>query len=188
MPPHRDVDAFNDRATGYDRGWRGRLHHTIADRTATLAVQTVPCADQGLDVGCGTGYLLHVLARHYPNATRLAGIDAAPNMVEVARSLAHDDRLSFTRGVAEQLDYPDHTFDLIVSTTSFDRPTSNKGSSSAPGCCGPAVAWCWSISSRGGGCRLWPAPAEAKPAPRAVSIGCCSERDSSPCNGIGCTR
>jgi ubiquinone/menaquinone biosynthesis C-methylase UbiE len=120
VPPHRDVAAFNDRAAGYDHGWRGRLHHTIADRAADLAVRTVPSPDQVLDVGCGTGYLLHVLAHHYPSATRLAGIDAAPHMVEVARSLARDDRLSFTHGVAEQLGYPDHTFDLIVSTTSFD--------------------------------------------------------------------
>ncbi|GAB1811674.1 class I SAM-dependent methyltransferase [Mycobacterium sp. MUNTM1] len=120
VPPYRDVGAFNDRATGYDAGWRGRLHHTISDRTAELAVRTVPSADAILDVGCGTGYLLHVLADSYPDAKRLAGIDAAPQMVEVARSFARDDRLAFTHGVAEQLGYPDHTFDLIVSTTSFD--------------------------------------------------------------------
>ncbi|WP_406816665.1 class I SAM-dependent methyltransferase [Mycobacterium sp. M23085] len=120
VPPYRDVGAFNDRATGYDGGWRGRLHHAICDRTADLAVRTAPSADAILDVGCGTGYLLHVLADRYPNATRLAGIDAAPQMVDVARSIARDGRLAFTHGVAEELDYPDHAFDLIVSTTSFD--------------------------------------------------------------------
>ena len=120
MPPYRDVGAFDDRATGYDRGWRGRLHHTISDRTANLAVRTVPSPDSVLDVGCGTGYLLHLLAERYPAAQQLAGVDAAPQMVEVARSLARDPRLSFTHGVAEQLGYPDHAFDLIVSTTSFD--------------------------------------------------------------------
>jgi ubiquinone/menaquinone biosynthesis C-methylase UbiE len=120
VPPYRDVGAFNDRATGYDGGWRGRLHHTISDRTADLAVRTVPSPNAVLDVGCGTGYLLHVLADRYPNAQQLAGIDAAPQMVEVARSVARDARLSFTQGAAESLGYPDHTFDLIVSTTSFD--------------------------------------------------------------------
>jgi ubiquinone/menaquinone biosynthesis C-methylase UbiE len=41
-------------------------------------------------------------------------------MVEVARAAARDDRMSVAHGVAEKLGYPDHTFDLVVSTTSFD--------------------------------------------------------------------
>jgi ubiquinone/menaquinone biosynthesis C-methylase UbiE len=120
MPPHRDVDEFNDRATGYDRGWRGRLHHEISDRTATLAVATAPSPARVLDMGCGTGYLLRVLADRYPNAEQLVGIDAAPQMVQTATGGTHDDRLTFAVGVAEQIGYPDETFDLIVSTTSFD--------------------------------------------------------------------
>jgi SAM-dependent methyltransferase len=35
-------------------------------------------------------------------------------------AVTHDDRLTFAAGVAEQIGYPDETFDLIVSTTSFD--------------------------------------------------------------------
>ncbi|OBG67224.1 MULTISPECIES: class I SAM-dependent methyltransferase [unclassified Mycobacterium] len=120
MPPHRDVAAFDERAAGYDRGWRGRLHHEIADRTAHLAVATVTAPEYVLDVGCGTGYLLRLLARRYPNAKHLSGIDAAPQMVAVARTLARDPRLSFNRGVAEEINYADRVFDLVVSTTSFD--------------------------------------------------------------------
>ena len=41
-------------------------------------------------------------------------------MIEVSTESAHDDRLSFSVGVAEQLPYPDGTFDLVVSSTSFD--------------------------------------------------------------------
>ena len=41
-------------------------------------------------------------------------------MIEAARTFAQDGRLKFSLGVAEQLPYPDVTFDLIVSTTSFD--------------------------------------------------------------------
>jgi SAM-dependent methyltransferase len=41
-------------------------------------------------------------------------------MIATASSFAGDDRLSFTVGVAEELGYPDGTFDLVVSTTSFD--------------------------------------------------------------------
>jgi ubiquinone/menaquinone biosynthesis C-methylase UbiE len=120
VPPYRDLAAFNDRAPEYDRGWRGRLHHEISQRTAALAVATAASPTRVLDVGCGTGYLLRTLAGSYPDAQQLCGIDAAPQMITTASAFARDDRLSFTVGVAEEIGYPDGTFDLIVSTTSFD--------------------------------------------------------------------
>ncbi len=123
MQPYRDVAAFNDRAIGYDRGWRGRVHHEIADRTASLAVATVASPSHVLDVGCGTGYLLRTLANRYPGAQQLCGVDAAPQMISTASTFTEDERLNFTVGVAEELGYPDGTFDLIVSTTSFDHWT-----------------------------------------------------------------
>jgi ubiquinone/menaquinone biosynthesis C-methylase UbiE len=120
VPPYRDLAAFNDRAPEYDRGLRGRLHHEIAHRTATLAAMTVSSPKRVLDVGCGTGYLLGILADHYPDAQQLCGVDAAPQMITTASAVARDDRLNFTVGLAEKLGYPDGAFDLIVSTTSFD--------------------------------------------------------------------
>jgi ubiquinone/menaquinone biosynthesis C-methylase UbiE len=120
VPPYRDVAEFNDRAASYDHGWRGRVHRQISERTASLAVATVAAPNRVLDLGCGTGYLLRVLADHYPDAEQLVGIDAAPAMVKTANTIARDDRLTFAVGVAEQISYPDATFDLIVSTTSFD--------------------------------------------------------------------
>ena len=41
MARDRDVAAFGERAQGYDEGWRGRLHHQIADRTADLALSLI---------------------------------------------------------------------------------------------------------------------------------------------------
>jgi ubiquinone/menaquinone biosynthesis C-methylase UbiE len=120
VPPYRDVAEFNDRAASYDHGWRGRLHHEIADRTGNLALATVASARRVLDLGCGTGYLVRALAGQYPDAEQLVGIDAAPEMVRTASATTHDDRMTFAVGVAEQIGYPDETFDLIVSTTSFD--------------------------------------------------------------------
>ncbi len=120
MARDRDVAAFGERAQGYDEGWRGRMHHQIADRTADLALTCVPAPERVLDIGCGTGYLLGQLAARAPQAQVLAGIDAAPAMIEVARAAAADDRLRFVAGTAERLPWPAATFDLVVSTTSFD--------------------------------------------------------------------
>jgi ubiquinone/menaquinone biosynthesis C-methylase UbiE len=71
-------------------------------------------------VGCGTGYLLGRLAARAPQAEALAGIDAAPAMIAVAAGAAADSRLRFVVGAVERLPWPAGTFDLVVSTTSFD--------------------------------------------------------------------
>jgi len=124
---HGDVAAFEARATTYEDGWRGRMHRDIADRTATLAA-SVATANGGsarvLDVGCGTGLVLRAVAARLPGAEVLAGVDAAAAMIEVARARAAGDpvsgsRLSFEQGMAEQLPFPDESFDLVVSAVSF---------------------------------------------------------------------
>jgi len=120
VPPHRDVAAFDERAPGYEQGWLGRMHQDIAVRAADLALSVHAAPGRVLDVGCGTGYLLRLLARRCPQATELAGIDAAPSMIEAAEQAADDRRLRFAVGTAERLPYPDDAFDLVVSTTSFD--------------------------------------------------------------------
>ncbi|HVC74934.1 MAG TPA: methyltransferase domain-containing protein [Candidatus Micrarchaeaceae archaeon] len=120
MPPHRDLAAFDERALSYEGGWRGKLHHEIADRTATLALAQTTKPMRVLDVGCGTGYLLRLLAGRCSSAVELAGVDPAPTMIGLAEAAACDERLTFSVGFAEHLPYLDGAFDLLVSTTSFD--------------------------------------------------------------------
>src|SRR5215469_274846 len=109
MTRDRDVAAFDQRAPGYEEGWRGRLHHEIADRTADLALGCAPAPQRILDVGCGTGYLLRQLGARCPQASELAGIDAAPTMIEVAAATSAD-RLHFCVGTAEKLPWTAETF------------------------------------------------------------------------------
>ena len=113
--------AFDERAAGYEQGWLGRLHHEIAASTVSVALRVAPSPARILDVGCGTGYLLRLLASSCPDAAELAGVDPAPGMIKAAAAgSGGDERLKFSAGVAEQLPYRDGSFDLVVSVTSFD--------------------------------------------------------------------
>src|SRR6266704_1893789 len=105
MTGDRDVQAFHDRAHGYEAGYLGRLHNEIVTRTVDLALARCPAPHRVLDVG---------------GATRLTGIDAAAGMVAQARARAGDPRLTFVPGAAERLPFGDAAFDLVISTTSFD--------------------------------------------------------------------
>ena len=117
----RDVAAFDRRAAGYESGAIGRMHQQIAESVANIALVVTPGARQVLDVGCGTGAMLRLLASRLPDAKTLIGIDPAPSMLRAATSVeALDPRISFSAGVAEELPFADNDFDLLVSTTSFD--------------------------------------------------------------------
>ena len=120
MIDDRDVAAFGERADRYDDGWLGRFHHEVAQRVASVVDSVIASPSRILDVGCGTGYLLALLAQRYPDAEKLAGIDASAAMVAVARTLSLDPRIQVREAIAEQLPFGDAEFDLIVSTTSFD--------------------------------------------------------------------
>jgi demethylmenaquinone methyltransferase/2-methoxy-6-polyprenyl-1,4-benzoquinol methylase/phosphoethanolamine N-methyltransferase len=70
-----------------------------------------------LDVGCGTGNLT-VTAKGYTGASGAAyGIDASPEMIEVARKKAErrGGGTSFEVGLIEKLPYPDASFDVVIS-------------------------------------------------------------------------
>ena len=120
MTRDRDVQAFGDRAPGYESGYLGQLHRDIVQRSIDLALVRFGLPQRVLDVGCGTGLLLRELGKRVPGAS-LTGIDAAPAMIQHARSLACDGQApTFVRGTAERLPFEDHAFDLVISTTSFD--------------------------------------------------------------------
>ncbi len=67
-----------------------------------------------LDIACGTGNAAILAARFGASAT---GVDQAPRLIEVARQRARHEGLqvSFTVGDAQQLDFADTSFDLVLS-------------------------------------------------------------------------
>ena len=70
-----------------------------------------------LDVGCGTGALLHELAVTFPEC-RLAGIDPSPEMLSIARRRLPAN-VELKRGWAEKIPYSSEIFDTVVSCNMF---------------------------------------------------------------------
>lgn len=97
---------------------RGR---ETALRENMIAMAGVTAGTAVLDVGCGTGSLTRQAKIAAGSSGRVCGIDAAPEMIEVARSKAAQKRLDveFQVGVIEALPFLDATFDLILSSLMF---------------------------------------------------------------------
>ncbi|GHO56120.1 class I SAM-dependent methyltransferase [Ktedonobacter robiniae] len=88
------------------------LQQMIVDLAQFHAGETV------LDVGCGTGTLaLEAYARVRPTG-HVAGIDPGPRQITRARSKAKRASfpIDFQIGVIERLVFPDHSFDIVLST------------------------------------------------------------------------
>jgi ubiquinone/menaquinone biosynthesis C-methylase UbiE len=71
--------------------------------------------DRVLDVGCGPGYLTR-LAADAATPGNVVGIDASPNSIDYAQRITRQANCSFRVGVAEKLDAPDASFDVVVSS------------------------------------------------------------------------
>lgn len=70
-----------------------------------------------LDVGCGSGNLTLTAKTYVGVSGSVYGIDASPEMIEVARKKAQRSGATvvFEVGLIENITYPDATFDVVVS-------------------------------------------------------------------------
>jgi 2-polyprenyl-3-methyl-5-hydroxy-6-metoxy-1,4-benzoquinol methylase len=112
-PPIEHIKA-NMRST-WMAGDFGVVARTItADAEAFISRLNLPSGTRVLDVACGTGNLAIPLARQGCTVT---GVDIAPNLLVQARERAAAEHLTaiFDEGDAEQLPYPDATFDAVVT-------------------------------------------------------------------------
>ena len=94
------------------RGKEPQLRQMIADLAQLRPGEAV------LDVGCGTGTLALVAKERVGTTGRVDGIDPSRQMIAYARGLASKRKLSvdFQLGVAEQLAFPDRSFDVVLCT------------------------------------------------------------------------
>jgi ubiquinone/menaquinone biosynthesis C-methylase UbiE len=101
-------------------GWQTGNYARIGNTLQIIAELLVEAADvhagqRVLDVACGQGNAAIAAALRFAEAT---GVDYAPNLLDQARQRAaslHLD-ITFTEGDAEDLPFPDASFDTVVST------------------------------------------------------------------------
>ena len=68
-----------------------------------------------LETSCGTGRLTGHLRNYFPEGTRLVATDISSDMLQVAKEKTNDSSVEFQVADAQQLPFPDNSFDLVIN-------------------------------------------------------------------------
>jgi ubiquinone/menaquinone biosynthesis C-methylase UbiE len=118
-PKSRVEGAFNSFAGVYD-GIIGKSMTFFTD----LLIRDIQIPENPtvLDVGCGTGISTFQLMQRVQGRGKFYGIDISQKMLDLARArtvgLGYGN-VEFSKGDAEQLDFPKSSFDLAISNQAF---------------------------------------------------------------------
>ena len=108
---------FDGQAAEYDQ--RDTVYYSqngkISCRDIAAQIRDVPYGAL-LDVGCGTGFLIEILAKQ--RTAEYCGVDLSDEMIRVARGKGIQGA-QFTVGAADRLPYPDGSFDVVTCSQSF---------------------------------------------------------------------
>jgi ubiquinone/menaquinone biosynthesis C-methylase UbiE len=105
---------YGELAASYDKRWSAYLD---ASMRMTLELLPEQPFDRELDLGCGTGQLLQLLAGR-PGIKTLLGIDRVPEMLQVAQQRLGQ-RATILQGDAGQLPCEDACFELVTTTNAL---------------------------------------------------------------------
>jgi ubiquinone/menaquinone biosynthesis C-methylase UbiE len=84
--------------------------------TRLAALSGAGPGDQVLDVGCGTGYFTRVMAEAVAPGGTALGIDPSPEAIARAGRSTRSANCRFAEGIAEALDAPTDSYDVVVSS------------------------------------------------------------------------
>ena len=109
---HFDAQAAEyDRRNTYYYSQNGKIScRDIAEQIRELPYESL------LDVGCGTGFLIDLLAKQ--RSARYCGADLSDGMIRMAEE-KRIEGAEFTVSSADKLPYPDETFDIVTCSQSF---------------------------------------------------------------------
>jgi ubiquinone/menaquinone biosynthesis C-methylase UbiE len=100
-------------ASGHVAGSDVSTYGLLVDDVATLS-----SCDTVIDIACGDGYLLQLIAERFPQAT-LVGIDASSEEVRLARERVYAGNVRFEKGPVEALPVPSGSIDAVVCHMAF---------------------------------------------------------------------
>jgi SAM-dependent methyltransferase len=111
------AESYNDRSQTYDdSNWHAQICHQLLNYARVKPGQHI------LDIGTGTGHLAIAVAKLVGESGRVIGIDISPEMLGRAQQKAEALELTnieFQLADAEQIGYPENSFDLILCANTF---------------------------------------------------------------------
>lgn len=121
------TEETRPQTTGRTIGWAEHYDFVVqlltlgrarALRQLTIEQAQLRSGEAVLDVGCGTGDLTLLAKQRVGTAGRVCGIDAEPEMIQVARRKAMQAHaeIDFRVQPIEALTFPDQSFDVVLSS------------------------------------------------------------------------
>jgi SAM-dependent methyltransferase len=117
QPPQNIYDdpaffAGYSRLERFGAGWT-----TAFELPSFLSLLPEVTGSRVLDLGCGAGQLARFLAER--GAAEVIGVDLSETMLSLARTEWSHPRVTFERAAMEEVEFPSHRFDLVVSSFAF---------------------------------------------------------------------
>ena len=110
-------EVFQSIAEGYDSANRRislMQHMRWKKAAAKMLCASLPAGGRVLDIGCGTGDMLQIIAKEKPDAL-LTGIDFSPNMLKAAGERTKDiPKVKLIRGNAMHLPFENESYDGVM--------------------------------------------------------------------------
>lgn len=107
---------YDQMATGYDQRWSQYITDTLSFLKTWAQISP---SDSVLDVACGTGEFEQLILAEHP-VQQMVGVDISEKMLAIADQKLHSyPNVSLHLASASALPFVDHSFNVIVSASSF---------------------------------------------------------------------